>query len=655
MNILPINLDDLIYAHAVESARREFKKTWSEPTLEQTIHSICAFANDFHNLNGGYIIIGIEEQNGLPILPPIGLESHNIDDIQKQIVGNCKRIEPEYLPILSPEIYQDKQILVIWVPASNLRPHHAPIKLHKGKQERAYYVRVGCQTIEAKENILTELMQMTAKVPFDDRRNLTASIDVISPALVRNFLAEIKSDLVAPHLNIDDVDLYRKLRILFKINGQEVPKNVALLFFTHNPEDFFPGARIEVVQFGDASGGDLIEEQIFQGPIHTQIWQVLNYLNALSSTMIRKIPNQAETQTTVAFPYQAMEEAIVNAVYHRSYDGIHEPIKVYMYPDRMAIISYPGPVTGLEMAHFQPNASVPEVPYRNRLLGDFLKALKLAEGRGTGIPKIHRKMNENGSPAPRFEFDQSRTYFKVTLPAHPQYIVIHALRESAHLWAVGERQRALLNLEAAAKRVPKSGAIIVQLIEYKNYLGEAASAEQLFAEVEADTSIIDRYLPFAAFAKILLEHNRQRRASEILAQAPFPQKADELIELAILYKRSTRLEEAHRLFASNYALIKDKPKAVQEYAQTKVILATKSKDFAVKKRLTQESLELFRRAIQLSDDNTRNAWCWYHLAKSLAWLRFPDTDVIQAYQNAISLLPTEPRFKAAYQAWQNKR
>jgi ATP-dependent DNA helicase RecG len=132
MKILPLNLDELIHARAVESVRLEFKKTWSDPT--QTIRTICAFANDFSNLDGGYIVIGIEEQNGLPILPPHGLE--NIDEIQKQIRGNCKRIE--YQPIISPEIYQEKPILVIWVPASELRPHQAPKNLRSG--ERAYYV-----------------------------------------------------------------------------------------------------------------------------------------------------------------------------------------------------------------------------------------------------------------------------------------------------------------------------------------------------------------------------------------------------------------------------------------------------------------------------------------------------------------------------------
>ncbi len=105
------------------------------------------------------------------------------------------------------------------------------------------------------------------------------------------------------------------------------------------------------------------------------------------------------------------------------------------------------------MRHLQSGAQIPPVPNRNRRIGEFLKELRLAEGRGTGIPKIRRKMSENGSPEPVFEFDEARSYFRVILPAHPQYVVIHAIRESAHLWAVGERQRALANLEAASEAV----------------------------------------------------------------------------------------------------------------------------------------------------------------------------------------------------------
>lgn len=657
MITLPINLNDLIHARSVESVRREFKKSWSDPTLDQTIRTIAAFANDFFNLNGGYIVLGIEENDGLPILPPAGLEEFNLDEIQKQIRGNCRRIDPEYQPVLAPEIYQGKQILVVWVPAGDVRPYQAPESVTGKPGERKYYVRQGAESVEAKGEVLTQLLNMTAKVPFDDRRNMAYTTDVISPTLVRNYLSDVKSDLVSPDVRIQDQDLYRYLRISVKVNGYEAPRNVALLFFVNDPEQYFPGARIEIVQFDDGTGGDLIEEKIFRGPLHFQIRQALDYLDAFSTTMIRKIPNQAEAYRTVAFPYEAMEEALVNAVYHRSYDGVQEPVKVYLYPDRMEIISYPGPVPGIELRHLQPDALVPPVPSRNRRIGEFLKELRLAEGRGTGIPKIRRKMSENGSPEPVFEFDETRTYFRVILPAHPQYVVLHAIRESAHLWAVGDRQRAIANLELAAQRIPNSGSLIAQIIEYKSSVGDLAAAEKLFNQYATDLSVSDRHLPYLAMAKIYLDVRNPKRASDILSRIPSPTKIDDLIELAVLYKRSDRLRDAHSVFASNYDIIRDNPKTVHEYAQTKAKLASSlpTRELATKKRLTRDAVELFRRAIQLSgDNNVRTAWCYYDLARALAWLRAPESEILQAYGKATELLPYEPRFTQWYADWRDR-
>ena len=67
---LPININDLLTARTVEWERLELKTGWNP---EAVLHTMCAFANDFHNLGGGYIIIGVEEDNGRPILPPTGL------------------------------------------------------------------------------------------------------------------------------------------------------------------------------------------------------------------------------------------------------------------------------------------------------------------------------------------------------------------------------------------------------------------------------------------------------------------------------------------------------------------------------------------------------------------------------------------------------
>ena len=68
---LPINVRELIENRVVESTRIEYKADWDP---EPIIHSIAAFANDIDNSGGGYIIVGIEEENGMPKLPISGLK-----------------------------------------------------------------------------------------------------------------------------------------------------------------------------------------------------------------------------------------------------------------------------------------------------------------------------------------------------------------------------------------------------------------------------------------------------------------------------------------------------------------------------------------------------------------------------------------------------
>jgi ATP-dependent DNA helicase RecG len=210
-----------------------------------------------------------------------------------------------------------------------------------------------------------------------------------------------------------------------------VPRNVGLLFFSEVPERFFPGAVIEVVQFRDGAGSDVMRERISHGPLTHQIHETLNLLSTIGGELIEKVPGQIEAERSFAYPEEALEEALVNAVYHRGYDGPPEPTKVYLYPDRIEIINYPGPVAGVRREQLLPGHPGPVAPARNRRIGEFLKELRLAEARGTGIPKIQRKMKENGSPEPTFDFDDDRTYYRTTLPIHPKH--------HDAIWPIAER------------------------------------------------------------------------------------------------------------------------------------------------------------------------------------------------------------------------
>ena len=79
----------------------------------------------------------------------------------------------------------------------------------------------------------------------------------------------------------------------------------------------------------------------------------------------------------------------------------------------MEITSLPGPdrtITDEDLKNYH----LVSKRYRNRRIGDFLKELKLIEGRNTGIPTILRALKNNGSDAPIFETDEESDY-KLTI------------------------------------------------------------------------------------------------------------------------------------------------------------------------------------------------------------------------------------------------
>jgi ATP-dependent DNA helicase RecG len=310
-------------------------------------------------------------------------------------------------------------ILVLWALGCQTRPYQAKVNLSKVSKEFAYYIRKGSSTIRAKGADETELISLAATVPFDDRFNQQVQIEELSKPLMLEYLQAVGSSLVDGGDALSKVDLGRQMGIISGPIERPFPLNIAAMMFHPEPWRFFPVMQIDVVWFpSEGPGGDAFSEKIFKGPIPQLLGDALDFIkrNFISETVI-KHPNQAESSRVQNFPYEAIEEAIVNAVYHRAYD-IREPVEIRIMHDEMIILSYPGPDRSVDLSSLQKGKAHPR-RYRNRRIGEFLKELKLTEGRATGIPKIIRAMKLNGSPLAEFSFDQDHSFFMVKLPIHP--------------------------------------------------------------------------------------------------------------------------------------------------------------------------------------------------------------------------------------------
>ena len=411
---LPINIKTLLSGNVVEWARIEFKETWNP---DASLKTITAFANDIDNWSGGYLVIGVEDDNGRPKFPLKGVSTEEVDDILKDLLNKCKLIAPDYLPVVAPVDYDaNTKLIVVWCPGGQVRPYKSPSHfMFKGGKvipstEQTYFIRKMNSTIKPSNEELNDLFSLANKVPFDDRVNHQAELSDLNITLIKSYLHEIGSSLEAEVDTMKFEDLCMNMELCSTQPEFMKPRNVALLFFSMNPQKFMPYSQIDVVEFPEGVGGDKIIEKTFKGPIHQQLREALQYIqNSVIKEKVIKYADRAEADRFFNYPFAAIEEALANAVYHKGYD-VREPIEVRVENEQIEIISHPGPDRSVTIEGLK-KFKVTNRRYRNRRIGEFLKELHLTEGRNTGFKKILNALEKNGSPKPEFETDDEHSYF----------------------------------------------------------------------------------------------------------------------------------------------------------------------------------------------------------------------------------------------------
>ena len=417
---LAINIEDLLNKQKIETNRIEFKKGWNPASI---YHSVCAFANDFDDLGGGYILVGVDtdEKTGVAIRPVEGVPETQIDGILQDMVGYNNKISPYYMPRTSMEEVDGKSVLVIWCPGGINRPYSVPenVTAKNGSKEH-FYIRSGTSSIIAKGEVLDELRELASRVPFDERGNSNIQIEDVSLILLRDYLAKVGSKLadVVALMPLDKI--LDQMELYTGPKENRVIRNVAAMMFCEDPSKFFPYTQIDVVTFpkGKLQDPDNFTEVMFKGSIPQMIKQTMNYFKSnVLKEFVRKVPGQQEAERYWNYPYDAVEEAVVNSCYHRDFLQ-HEPIEITIEPEGISILNCPGPDRSISKEAIEKGDMLKSRRYRNRRLGDFLKELDLTEGRSTGVPTIQSKLAENGSPRATFETTDDRLTFLVTIPVH---------------------------------------------------------------------------------------------------------------------------------------------------------------------------------------------------------------------------------------------
>ncbi len=348
-----------------ESQFLEFKPNWRDEYLK----AIVAFANG----NGGELIIGVDDRGN-----PVGLKDTKrlLEDLPNKI-----RNKLGIIPSITMEKKNKAEIVKIVV-----TPCSVPIS-YDGK----FCVRSGSTVQELQGKDLADFLMKKSGSTWDEVVEERAAFDELNKAAIEQFKKYAVDRIPSAAKEPDIKTLLQKLKL---IDGEKSTR-AAVLLFGKAPQRLYLQSLVKIGKF--LSDTDIQFTDIVNGNLFEQLENTLEILR--SKYLISEIKFEGiHRRDVLEYPYEALREAIINALIHRDYSSTSH-IQVRVYSDKMIIMNEGRlppeiPVEKLKTTHL----SIP----RNRLLAEVFYYAGFIEAWGRGTIKIVEKCREQGLPEPDF-------------------------------------------------------------------------------------------------------------------------------------------------------------------------------------------------------------------------------------------------------------
>jgi len=348
-----------------ESQTLEYKQSWRDDYLKV----VSAFANS----NGGVLIIGLDDLG-----KPSGFK--NVKKMLEDI-PNTIRNKLGILPSVELNRKSHKDIIKI-----TILPSSVPIS-HNGK----YYIRSGSTVQELQGKELADFLLRKTGITWDDAVEDRGDWDLLQKSTIEDFKRYAVDRI--PSI-VRETDLATILQKLNLIENQHL-KRAAILLFSREPQRFYNHACVRIGRF--LTDTDIQTTDIVKGNLFQQLESALEILR--TKYLQSKIKFEGiHRRDILEYPYEALREAIINALIHRDYRSFSQ-IQIRVYPDKLIIMnagSLPPevPVESLKTNHL----SIPG----NKLLAETFYYAGFIEAWGRGTLKIIEKCAEQGLPEPDF-------------------------------------------------------------------------------------------------------------------------------------------------------------------------------------------------------------------------------------------------------------
>lgn len=325
------------------------------------------------NSNGGMLFIGLDDQ-GNPV------ELKNTKKLLEDI-PNTIRNKLNILASVELDIIKGQKIIRITISHSSI-----PVSFNC-----KYYLRSGSTVQELRGNELADFLLKKSGTLWDNYIEEHSILKELDHNTINQFKS-LTADRLPGIVNENDHSM-----ILDKLNLTEDKhiKRAAVLLFGSDPQRYYSHAVVKIGKFlndADIQTTDIVKGNLFQ--------QVENSLEILRTKYLQSNISYEgiHRRDILEYPYEALREAIINALIHRDYHSFSQ-IQVRVYPDKMIIMNegrLPSEITVEDLK--RNHLSKP----RNKLLADVFYFAGFIEAWGRGTLKILEKCRDQGLPEPEF-------------------------------------------------------------------------------------------------------------------------------------------------------------------------------------------------------------------------------------------------------------
>jgi len=373
-----------------ENAAVEFKSAAVRP--ERLAKEMVAFANT----DGGSILVDVEGDGRIGGL----VTEFDYEGWAANIARN--NVIPALEVQVSRHLLEGRHVLLIEVPKGRDKPYQT--------LTHQFLVRIGSSNRVATQQELMRLFQQAGVFHYDLTPVERTSVQSLDLGKIDAYFQRYDVDFER------DEDREGLLINTDVLTEQGAATLAGLLVFGINPQRYLPDACVSFAHFaGTDMTEELIDKQVIDGTLDRQVEGALAVIRNNFSQGSRIAGARTEA-TAYRYPDKVFRELLVNAVVHRNYAIRGSRIRVFLFADRIEVIS-PGRL---------PNTVTVEklkrgVSYAvNPVLVKFMENLRFIDKLGRGLPMVYREALTHDR---RVVFEEVGEEFRVTLGLNPESAV----------------------------------------------------------------------------------------------------------------------------------------------------------------------------------------------------------------------------------------